>query len=106
MNGAVVGTIAFLDIGNSQGALRKMFVNALYRGKEYGIGQALLDTLLQWAKEKKYTEIMLGTTEKFLAAHRFYEKNGFKEISIRNLAETFPVMKVDVKFYKYILTEK
>ena len=35
----VVGTIALLDTGNSQGALRKMFVHKAYRGKEFGVGQ-------------------------------------------------------------------
>src|SRR5215211_5227533 len=38
----VIGTIALLDIGNGQGALRKMFVNKNYRGKEFRIGQKLL----------------------------------------------------------------
>jgi hypothetical protein len=32
-NGRVVGTIAFLDIGNSQVVLRKMFVEKDYREK-------------------------------------------------------------------------
>ena len=44
--------------------------------------------------------ILLGTTEKFLAAQRFYEKNGFTEIQKDALPPKFPVMTVDVKFYK------
>jgi N-acetylglutamate synthase-like GNAT family acetyltransferase len=99
----VVGTIALLDIGNKQGALRKMFVDAAYRGKNVGVGQRLLDTLINWAKEKKFTEVFLGTTERFIAAQRFYEKNGFAEIEREELPVTFPVMAVDVKFYKYSL---
>ena len=99
----VVGTIALLDTGNSQGALRKMFVHKAYRGKEFGVGQKLLSTLLAWAKHKDYTGIFLGTTEKFVAAQRFYEKNGFIEIDKRLLPAAFPVMAVDVKFYKYII---
>jgi len=100
-DGIVVGTIALLDIGDTRSALRKMFVHADYRGKPHRTGQALLDELLQWAKRKGFTEIYLGTTEKFLAAHRFYEKNGFIEIDKELLPERFPVMAVDVKFYKY-----
>lgn len=99
----VVGTIALLDIGNRQGALRKMFVNQSYRGKEYGVGQLLLNTLLAWAQQKDYAEIYLGTTEKFLAAHRFYEKNNFKIVAIAELPAQFPRMGVDVKFYRYEL---
>ena len=99
-DGNVIGTIALLDIGNQQGALRKMFVHNNYRGKTYGAGQLLLDTLFSWAQQKAFAEIYLGTTEKFLAAHRFYEKNGFEEITIPELPARFPRMEVDVKFYK------
>lgn len=97
----IVGTIALLDIGNSRGALRKMFVHKDFRGKEFGVGQTLLNTLLEWATQKNFEEILLGTTEKFIAAQRFYEKNGFVEIEKQLLPEEFPVMEVDVKFYRY-----
>jgi GNAT superfamily N-acetyltransferase len=98
-----VGSIALLDIGNRQGALRKMFVNREYRGKKFGVGQKLLDNLFEWAEQKNFKEILLGTTEKFVAAQRFYEKNGFVEIPEEALPKEFPVMGVDIKFYKYTL---
>ena len=101
--GNVIGTIALLDIGNQQGALRKMFVHNNFRGKTYGAGQLLLDTLFAWAQQKSYTEIYLGTTAKFLAAHRFYEKNGFVEITVPELPVSFPRMEVDVKFYRKLV---
>ena len=78
-----------------------MFVAKDYRGKEFGIGQSLLITLVAWARHKGITEIFLGTTEKFIAAQRFYEKNSFVEIQKQNLPVEFPVMAVDVKFYKF-----
>ena len=65
----VIGTISLADIGNQQVALRKMFVQENDRGKVFGIGQALLNTVFDWAKEKQLTGIFLGTTEKYLAAH-------------------------------------
>jgi len=52
-----------------------MFVKKEYRGKEFGVGQGLLDALLEWAKQKGFSDIFLGATEEFIAAHRFYEKN-------------------------------
>jgi GNAT superfamily N-acetyltransferase len=61
----IIGTISLLDIGNRKGALRKMFVDKDYRGKEFGVGQKLLNTLIDWAMRKGITEIFLGTTEKF-----------------------------------------
>jgi GNAT superfamily N-acetyltransferase len=78
-----------------------MFVHKDYRGKEHGTGQFLLNTLLAWAQQKDYSEIYLGTTAKFLAAHRFYEKNNFKEVEVAELPTQFPRMAVDVKFYRY-----
>ncbi len=99
----VIGTISLLDIGNEQAALRKMFVNDAFRGKKYQAALGLLETLLKWAREKNIREIYLGTTPKFLAAHRFYEKNGFNEIPKEDLPVAFPIMKVDTKFYKFEL---
>lgn len=97
--GEVVGTVALVDIGMNQVALRKMFVSATYRGAEHGVARRLLDTLLQWCLERGVKEIFLGTTSKFLAAHRFYEKNAFTEIDRSQLPESFPLMAVDTKFY-------
>jgi len=96
----VVGTIALLDIGNHQVALRKMFVNDAWRGKDKGVAQRLLDTLLAWARDHNVRTILLGTTSKYLAAHRFYEKNGFEEVARETLPEAFPIMAVDSKFYR------
>ena len=97
----VVGTIALLDIGGHMAALRKMFVDALFRGNGIGTAKKLLQTLISWSDKHKIKEIYLGTTPKFLAAHRFYEKNGFKEILKRDLPASFPIMEVDTKFYKF-----
>ncbi|MCE3282420.1 MAG: family acetyltransferase [Chitinophagaceae bacterium] len=99
----LVGTIALKDIGDKQGALRKMFVDRDHRGKEWSTAEKLLDTLLDWSRQKGLAEIFLGTTAQFLAAQRFYEKNGFVEIEKKALPGTFPVMEVDTKFYKYTL---
>ena len=99
IEGRTVGTIGLLDIGDSEASLRKMFVAAPFRGKAHGIAQRLLEEVLDWATKKGIKRIYLGTTEKFLAAHRFYEKNGFLEIEKGELPRTFPVMSVDSKFY-------
>lgn len=103
-HGAVVGSVALLDIGHGQGALRKMFVQPEFRGPVHGTAGRLLETLLEWAETRHFTEIYLGTTAKFLAAHRFYEKNGFVEVPQSELPAQFPVMSVDTKFYRYSLS--
>ena len=99
-NRQVIGTISLIDIGNHQGALRKMFVKAAFRGNRFHTAALLLQQLITWARECEIHDIYLGTTEKFLAAHRFYEKNGFGQINQTTLPEIFPIMKVDTKFYK------
>jgi GNAT superfamily N-acetyltransferase len=97
--GAVVGSVGLLDIGGGQAALRKMSVRATHRGPAHGVAKRLLDALLAWCRTHGMREIYLGTTAKFLAAHRFYEKNGFREIAKDALPASFPLMAVDTRFY-------
>jgi N-acetylglutamate synthase-like GNAT family acetyltransferase len=97
----VIGTIGLLDIGRAQAALRKMFVAQAHRGRERGVAKRLLDTLLDWSAGRGIEEIYPGTTDNFLAAHRFYAKNGFVEIARAALPATFPVMAVDTRFYRH-----
>jgi N-acetylglutamate synthase-like GNAT family acetyltransferase len=96
-----VGTIGLIDIGENRGVIRKMFVNAAYRGKLHGVSHQLLQTLLQWAKQKEMKSLYLGTVEKLHASHRFYEKNEFTRIPMEELPKQFPLMKVDTIFYKF-----
>ncbi|MEX0297487.1 MAG: GNAT family N-acetyltransferase, partial [Kordiimonas sp.] len=95
----IVGTIALIDIGNKQVALRKMFVKEAFRGKQYGVASRLLEHVLDYAGQRALSQIFLGTTDKFIAAHRFYEKNGFDLIDVEELPDSFPRMKVDTRFY-------
>jgi GNAT superfamily N-acetyltransferase len=99
----LVGTIGLLDIGHRQGALRKMFVARSHRGAAVGVGAALLRTCLDWAATAGMTDVLLGTTEDFRAAHRFYEKWGFTEIAPEALPAHFPRMRLDTRFYRYHL---
>jgi N-acetylglutamate synthase-like GNAT family acetyltransferase len=99
LDGDVVGTIALRDIGKNQGALRKMFVRATHRGKEHGIAARLLERLVLSATGAQVRDLYLGTTEKFVAAHRFYERNGFIQVAAQALPEAFPRMSLDTRFY-------
>ncbi|MBU1039742.1 MAG: GNAT family N-acetyltransferase [Proteobacteria bacterium] len=106
--GEVIGSIALLDIGGGQGALRKLFVRQDWRGAAItaggqpggGVAAALLRTLLGHAAASGLRDIFLGTTTKFLAAHRFYEKHGFERMEKSALPESFPVMAVDTVFFR------
>jgi len=105
--GAVAGSIALLNLGNGQGALRKMFVRADMRGpasRGPGLAAALLDALFGWCRRTGVSHIFLGTTDRFLAAHRFYEKHGFARMAKASLPPAFPVMAVDSVFYARTLS--
>lgn len=103
IQGEVIGTIGLKDIGNGEVALRKMFVAARWRGREFGLAKQMLELLMTASKGPDVKRIYLGTTEKFTAAHRFYEKHGFKLIGQQDLPASFPLMVVDTRFYALAL---
>ncbi|MHA4807060.1 GNAT family N-acetyltransferase [Flavitalea flava] len=98
VDGRVVGTIGLINIGGKGGAIRKMFVRKEFRGKELGIAQQLLDTLIVSCREKNITDLYLGTVDRLHAALRFYERNGFRQINKSELPGSFPVMGADNVF--------
>ena len=95
----LTGTIGLINVGEHIGVIRKMFVKKEYRGKEFGIGQNLLDILISYCNAHEINDLYLGTVEILKAAHRFYEKNGFREINVDELPAIFPRMMADNKFY-------
>jgi GNAT superfamily N-acetyltransferase len=101
----VVGTIALKDIGHHDVALRKMFVATEYRGTAWDVAAKLLHGSLDWATRHAVQSVFLGTTDKFRAAHRFYEKHGFSLIDKTLLPASFPFMPVDTRFYRLDLTQ-
>lgn len=105
-NGKLAGTIALIATGHNAGAIRKMFVKKEFRGKEYGIAQRLFETLLHYSIEQKITDLYLGTVEILKAAHRFYERNGFKRIDKQDIPAYFPLMPVDTVYYHLHLTSE
>jgi GNAT superfamily N-acetyltransferase len=99
-NEQLVGTIALIAFGDNAAAVRKMFVLKEYRGKELGIAQSLVDNLITYCKQNNITSIYLGTVDVMKAAHRFYEKNGFKRLEKLDLPKSFPLMNADNVFYE------
>ena len=93
----VAGTIGLIDFG-SGGAIRKMFLRKDQRGS--GLAQALLDTLICHAEAAGLPGLCLGTLPQMMAAHRFYERNGFRRVEPETLPAAFPRMAVDTVFYR------
>lgn len=96
----VVGTIGLMPLNAQQADLRKLFINAAYRGRPYNLAKRLLDTCLAWAMTHHFREVYLETTDVFLAAQRFYQKNNFREIPASDLPASFPILKIATNFYR------
>lgn len=71
----VVGTLSLKNLGNNIGMLKGMYVHSDYRNKR--IASKLMETLLEFAKEKKYEELVLDTYDKLDIAIEFYKRRGF-----------------------------
>jgi GNAT superfamily N-acetyltransferase len=102
---AVIGTTGLLDHGDGAAALRKMFVRHDRRGLGHGVAAALLATVLDHARTRGLRVLRLGTRPEMQAAHRFYEKHGFRRIEPGDLPPAFPRMHVDSVFYRLDLHE-
>lgn len=100
---SVIGTIGLRDFGAGHGALRKMFVAKDHRGSTRGVAAALMSTLIDHARVSGMNTVWLGTTDRYLAAHRFYEKNGFVRVTTGDLPPSFPRMAVDNVFYRRMI---
>lgn len=98
-NQELAGTIALIATGHNAGAIRKMFVKKEFRGKEMGIAQQLLNTLIVSCAERDIRDLYLSTIDVLKAAHRFYERNGFKTLEKADLPGYFPLMNGDNVYY-------
>ncbi len=95
----LVGTAGLIHIGQNAGIVRKMFVRKEFRGKETGIAQSLVNILIQHSRAAGITDLYLGSVDSMKAAHRFYERNGFAQITKGDMPSHFPLMPADNIFY-------
>ncbi|MDD2370410.1 MAG: GNAT family N-acetyltransferase [Firmicutes bacterium] len=77
----VIGTIALLKKEKNVGILKKFFVDSCYRGREFGVGSKLFDTLLTFSKMIYIKHIVLDTPAVAVRSHSFYRRVGFRLIS-------------------------
>ncbi|MCD7741461.1 MAG: GNAT family N-acetyltransferase [Ruminococcus sp.] len=82
-DGEIIGTIAFMNYGDSNAVLKKFFVRSDYRGK--GIGLALYLNAYNYLVEHNYHKILLDTPSIAKDSHHFYQKAGFKRITACDL---------------------
>lgn len=76
--GTLLGCGALKRLSDNHGEVKSMRTANEALGR--GVGQALLDHLLEIASQQGLTRVSLetGSTEQFAAANRLYGKNGFE----------------------------
>lgn len=78
LSNEIIGTVAIQNCGRKRRFIKRMYVKKDLRSK--GVGQALMNTLVVFAKNTDYKTIFISTVEEFESARKFYKKNGFVEI--------------------------
>ena len=74
----LIGCIGLRPFRNKIAEMKRMYVDEEYRGK--GIGEKLLKSFLEKARQLKYERIWLDTLPELKAANSLYKKYGFKEM--------------------------
>ena len=71
----VVGTVGLKKLDDETAELKALYLSKDLRGQ--GLGSKLLDSVIDKAKEKGYSSIVLDSMSKYGSALRLYEKVGF-----------------------------
>lgn len=76
-DGVAAGTVSGGD-GDSTGVavMTAMWVDPRFRRR--GVGDLLVKTLVEWAREKGYDQLFLWVTDGNDSAERLYARNGFR----------------------------
>ncbi|WCP12451.1 hypothetical protein sphantq_00850 [Sphingobium sp. AntQ-1] len=75
-DGAMLGAVLLADVGEDVGQLRLLHVERVARG--LGIGRALIDQCVGFARDAGYRQMMLWTQNILTQARRLYESAGFQ----------------------------
>lgn len=75
---ALCGCGALKELDRHTGEIKSMRTHAAFLRR--GVGQAILDTIIRDARERRYTRLLLetGTGAVFAPAHALYLRNGFE----------------------------
>jgi GNAT superfamily N-acetyltransferase len=97
--GQITGLACMRRIREDIGEIKRMYVRPGFRGK--GIGKALLEGLVNEAREIGYPRIRLDSARFMKEAHSLYRSAGFQEI------DPYPESEIPAEFQKHwIFMEK
>lgn len=78
LGGVGIGPLAGLPPSEGIGEIRELVIDKKHR--KQGIGSALLQEAIQWAKNQKYTTLYLETTDQMKPAMRLFRHYGFSPV--------------------------
>lgn len=90
-NGEVLGTVGMIPLSGNRYELAKMAVSDTAKGR--GIGYALGEAAIEWARDKGACEVYLETNAILTPALKLYEKLGFARVQ----RGTSPYARADVQ---------
>jgi N-acetylglutamate synthase-like GNAT family acetyltransferase len=88
LGNAIIGMGALHQMTEKTGEIKRMYIRPAYRGKSYG--KALLQQLLQKAKEFGYHSVYLDSGRFMTTAHKLYRSFGFVECDVYPETEVPP----------------
>ncbi len=88
-----IGCLKAID--ETTGEIKRMYVDPAYR--KIGAGRAILQSLLNAARQAGYRKVRLDSPKFMEAAHSLYRGFGFKEIS------AYPEVEIPEAFRQYLL---
>lgn len=88
----IIGCVALMKMEDNVFELTKMAVKPEHRGKK--IGQRLMEYTIDFARKKKWEELIIYSNRKLENAIHLYKKYGFEEIPIE---QNNPYSRGDIK---------
>lgn len=73
----VLGMVAYYQHSDTRCEMKRLYVRP--EGRGYALGDRLIESIMDHAKNSGYTEMVLDTIEPLQAAIHLYKKHGFAE---------------------------
>ncbi|XP_077983510.1 putative N-acetyltransferase camello [Glandiceps talaboti] len=84
-NGTVVGSICVREDRSDPQKAELLTMGVMYGYRRSGIGNKLVDTVVEFSRKNDFTEVWLVTLIVYYAARKLYERKGFKVTRVKEL---------------------